>query len=440
MMPKNTLTFPFSQTHVKLTDYDYKRELDIRHRMAHLSHLEVELLQEIIHQSLRISISSLAKHLEVSVQDLQPLLDRWSHAKLFTQQESTLIVDKEMRKFIEFQLEKFDEDFEPDLNFLQETLGRLPPTILLDWYAIPRTAHEFFPTIVTRFFINPQTYLNHLEQLSFKNATLCHLIEDIFKAVHEPLRAADLKQKYHLSDDQFGLYILILEYHFICCLSYRLVDGYWEEVVTPLKEWQEILSYEVKAQKAYLTQPIEKIHLSGLAFVETLQSTLKKFQAKKGKKTDPLYDELTQLGFLDHAHLSSEGESWLSQKPQEQMMTISAYFLDQLDLKKRFGDLWAIKQLRLVDSSLRRLRVNQWVQFNLFLKSLTISLGQRDPLSLKLKGTRWKYHFPVYTDLEKDFIKVALLERLSRFGVIEVGEFQGQPCFRLTAFGAHFIS
>lgn len=439
-MPKNSLVFPFTQTHVKLTDYDYKKDLDIRKRMAHLSEIEVELLQEIIHQSLKISVSQLAKHLNLSVTQLLPLLDKWEELKLFKRDDMTLIVDKETRKLIEFQLERFDNSFEPNLNFLQSLLDRLPQEILLDWYSVSRTAQEFFPSIVNHFLINPQVYIQYLDQLEFKNSILKDIIKDVFTAKNYILRAEDLKKKYHLSQDLFELYILVLEYHFACFLDYQFVDGFWEEIVTPLHEWQEILKYRNKIQQAYIRQPVDQVLLSGLDYIDELKNTLKKFKSKKGTQADPLYQDLVQLKFLENEFLTKDGNFWLTQTLTEQMSTLANHFLNEPHLINRFGSLWATKQLRLIDSSLRQLEVNQWVRFDLFIKGLKISIGDREPLALKLKGKKWKYQFPVYNELEKEFIEVAILERLSRFGVIEVGKFQGHACFRLTPCGSQFIS
>ena len=439
-MPKTSLVFPFTQTHIKLTDYPYQKEVEIRLKMAHLTDLEVKLLQEIVHQSLHISVQHLADHLEIAVEDLIPILDKWSETKLFKRHDLQLTIDKEMRKSIEFQLEKFEENFEPNLNFLQTILNRLPQAILIDWYAISRSAHDFFSFIVERFFINPQVYLYHLEQLTFKNPVLRQIQEEVFRSPHLCVRVDDLKKKFHLTHEKFELDLLILEFHFVCCLSYRHVDGHWEEVVTPFAEWQEILKYQAHIQKAYLDEPISETYLSGIPFIETLKTDLQSFQKKKGKESPTLSAELTQLGLLADHQVTEQGEKWLKQTFHEQVMTLFSYFSSEPSFKLRFKELWQDRQLRLIDKSLRYLDVNRWIIFDLFIKGLIISLGDRDPLTLKLKGKRWKYQFPTYTDLEKEFIQVVILERLSRLGVVEVGEWQGRHCFRLTPFGAHFIS
>ena len=322
---------------IALTDYSYRQDIDNRILMAQLSVFEVHVLQEIIHHSLKISVDQFAKELNVTVDVLIPILDKLSSTKLFKRSQLTLVVDKELRKYFEFQLEKFSDDFEPDLDFLQNVLNQVPIHVLPLWYAIPRSSDNIFGSIIEKYFSTPKIYLQYLSELQFDNPILNSMIQDVYEPPHFKIRASDLMAKYQLSRECFEEYLLLLEYHFACCLSYNQVDQDWQEVVTPFAELQEYLKFESQAKSHSIKGAIDKKHDAEFNFIEDLTALIKACQTKKIKpeeckglkaKTNAqiqkVVDKLIQVQFVKQSAngqilATEKGKTWLSKALHERV-------------------------------------------------------------------------------------------------------------------------
>ncbi len=70
----------------------------------------------------------------------------------------TLFVDKDVRKYFEAKVEKFDEDFQPNLDFLQSILNKVSIHTLPLWYPIPRSTDNIFASIIETYFSTPKIY------------------------------------------------------------------------------------------------------------------------------------------------------------------------------------------------------------------------------------------------------------------------------------------
>ena len=266
---------------ITLSDYSYRQEIENRMLMAHLTVFDVQVLHEIVHHSLKISVAQLAEELAVSVDSLLPVLDKLSATQLFKRSQLTLIVDKDLRRYFEFQLEKFSEDFVPDLEYLQNVLSRVPIHVLPLWYAIPRSSDNIFESIVEKFFSTPKTYLQYLSELQFDSPILHSIMNDVYQAPHFKMSTSDLMEKYQLSRECLEESLLLLEYHFACCLSYNQIDGRWEEVITPFYELQEYLKFESQAKVNAIHGTIEKTNEKELSYIQDMASLIRACQTKK---------------------------------------------------------------------------------------------------------------------------------------------------------------
>lgn len=450
-------SMPPRKTKITLADYAYRRDIENRIVLSQLSVFEVQVLQEIIHHSLSISIEQLAKSLEVSVDQLIPVLNKLSATKLFKQQGMTLLVDKEMRKYFEFQIEKFDDTFEPNLDFLQNVLNRVPIHVLPIWYSIPRSSDNIFASIVEKYFLTPKLYREHLNELQFDNPILNRIIQDIYQAPNFKVTAAELISKYQLTRECFEEYLLLLEYHFACCLSYNRIEDYWEEVVTPFSEWLEFLEFELQTKAVPFQGAIEKGYHTEFNFIHDLNTLLQACQNKKIQLKDiknlractslqlqsvinKAVDVEFATQFANNQLMATEkGRTWLSKPLPLQIANLAADPLNTLSNVKEFSSLWNVRNLHLIEKSLKRLVPNEWIECKHFLQGFTGSISDQEQITLKNKGKKWRYVLPSYTALEKQFIQTVIMERLAELGVVATGFHQGQPYFCLTPFGSHFI-
>jgi hypothetical protein len=443
---------------VNLTDYPFRRDIETRLLMAQLSVKEVDVLREVLHHSLTISITQLAEDVGVGLneEDLLPILDKLEKLKIFKRQNMTLIVDKEMRKYFEIKIEKCDENFQPDLIFVQSILNKVPIHILPLWYAIPRSSNNIFESIIEKYFLTPTIYRQYLSELQFDHPTLQAIIQEVFRPPHFKTTVSHLMAKFDLTHECLEEYLLILEYHFICCLSYQQVAHYWREVVTPFAEWRDFLRFENETKIKPVQGPIQKASIE-FQFIKDLTTLLHACQSKKfhGQDVKNLHDQTTpewegliqkliQMEFVNqsesgHLTTTEKGRQWLSKSIPEQVAKLANDPLNTLSNVGEFDSLWNIRNLHLIEKSLRRLSPNEWVEFDHFLEGFTAPIGEKEPVTLKNKGKKWKYVLPTYTDKEKQFIQAVIMERLMELGVIATGLFQGKLCFCLTLFGSQFI-
>lgn len=358
---------------IVLSDYNYRRDIENRLLMSNLTVFEVEVLKEIVHHSLKFSISSLAEQVGVSTTTLKETLQKLGGTKLFRLDASTIHVDKEMRKYYEAQLEKFEEDFKPDLDFIQSLLNKVPIHILPVWYAIPRGADHIFSSIIEKCLLTPKVYKRYLEELQFDQPILKDIIRDVYTAPDFRVSSSELIKKYNLSRETFEEHLLLLEYSFVCYLSYSKEGDEWTEVVTPFYEWMEYLQFE----KCSTPSSIEA------------EKEIKKNPASKAK---------------------------ISKKLSESI-------------------LYTPRNLHEVEKSLARVLQSGWVYTDDFLKGFTGAIGDKEPVTLKNRGKRWRYTLPIYNEEELDFIKRIIHERFFQQGFVSTGVHEGRNCFCVTHLG-----
>lgn len=442
---------------VNLSDYPYKRDIEKRILVTQLSSFEISILREIIHHSLTISIESLAEALDVDINKLHQALDKLHWTKLFKKDKHHLVVDKERRKYFESQIEKFDEDFEPNMEYLQSLLNKVPIHALPNWYAIPRSSDHIFKSIVEKYLQSPKVYRQYIEELQFDDPIIPKIIKDVYQAPGFKVEATTLIKKYRLSREQFEEYILLLEYHFICCIKYEQIKGQWHEIVTFFHEWYEYMTFEAETHLKPIqnAQNVKYIADSQeFAFICDMEAILKACNQKKltldeakqvlkrpSAYLDLLFDKIFQLEFLTTKKsvlsLTDASSLWLTKTLPSRSAYLAASAANTLStISPTQTDLCNIRNIRLIENTLLKKAASQeWFFVEDFLKGFLAPIGEKEPIYLKNKGKKWRYTLPAYSEEEKGFIEAVLKERLFELGIINLGTYRGKPCFCLTSYG-----
>ncbi len=467
-------TAPLRKNKIVLSDYNYRRDIENRLFMAELSVFEVDVLQEILHSSIKISVKSLAEILEIDRDSIIPVVDKFSKTGLLMRREDTITVDKEMRKYYEFQVMKFDDHFEPDMEFLQGLLSKVPIHVLPTWYSISRTSDNIFNSIIEKYLLTPKIYERYLQELNFEDPVLTGIMQDVFQAPEFKIRSRTLREKYSLTRERFEEYMLLLEFNFVCCLSYNRVDELWKEVVTPFHEWKEYLSFlrDTSPQKILNENEISQSRASDFSFLIDIENTLKQamtsplpiqsihsewtlspstisnfnpnFQAPPSYSPQEYFRSILskililKLGNIQEEHLHvfpDKASEWLSKTYADRAMFLYRHPLNRL--RKPLCDLKIAtdKNIREAEKSLRRILKLGWIYFDDFMKGMTSPIGNAEAVILKNKGKRWKYQLPYYTQDEKFLIEATILNRLFELGMVKVGLHQERVCFCVTSFG-----
>ncbi len=230
----------FRRNKVDLSDYDYGKDVSRRLVMARFSPEEVEALEEILFSSLTISLIDLAYSLNLSKIELFALLEKIGQTGLFKIVRDELHVDKELRKYFELQLRRFEEGFRPDIDFLQGLLRQVPIHVLPNWYAIPRSSNNIFDSIIEKYLITPQVFQRHLMELNF-DPIQRRIMSSVFGFPDFEVSICDLMNQYQLSREQLEEHLLYLEFNFICCTFYKKAAGSLESRCDPLLRMERIL-------------------------------------------------------------------------------------------------------------------------------------------------------------------------------------------------------
>lgn len=428
---------------ITLSDYNYRKDIENRLLMSTLTTFEVDLLREILNGSLKTSIRQLSQHLECLESAVATALAKLNPLKLFQLQGETILVDKEVRKYLETQIIKFDDDFEPNMEYLQHLFNKVPIHVLPNWYALSRTADNIFQAVIEKFLLTPKTYERYLSELVFDDQLLNSILKDLLKESNFTILARDLMQKYRLTREQFEECALQFEYNLVGFLSYIKEGDQWEEALTPFQEWRDYQSHIKNSvpQSIKNIKEIERTHVKDFGFLIDLNKHLESFMKKPGqpvksKKLDPLTEKLIQLHLIelraDAIYPAPCAAEWLEMNLTDQGLALYRHPTSKIESCHD-------KDLRAIEKSLKSVAYSGWILLEEFKKAFRHPIGTNEPITLKAKGRRWKYNLPQLTERDFALIEKVIFERLYETGMIATGTYKGQPCFCMTPFGVASI-
>ena len=215
----------YRKNKIELTEYDCSKDVQNRILMSQFTPLDVEVLEEILYSSLRIPLSVLEQNMELTSDKLLPILEKLSATKLFQVIADHVIVDKEMRKYYEMQVLKFEDDFKPGMEYLQGLLRKVPIHILPTWYSISRTSNNIFESIVEKYLYSPQIFQRYLIELSLTDSVQRGIMNDLYQSPNYEIDAEDVIKKFDLTQEQFEEHMIELEFHFVSCMKYVREKG-----------------------------------------------------------------------------------------------------------------------------------------------------------------------------------------------------------------------
>ncbi|MDP1836356.1 MAG: hypothetical protein Q8K75_10585 [Chlamydiales bacterium] len=464
------LVTPGRKNKVVLADYSYRRDIENRLMLAQLSVFDVDVLSEVLNSSLTFPISDIVETLEAPLTKIVESLDKLVTAKLLQHDGRTVRVDKELRKYYEYQIEKFEEDFAPDLEYILRGLKRIPIQVLPNWYSIPKTTDDIFVSIIEKHLQTPKVYRRHLLDISFDDPIPLAIMEEVYSAEDFKVRSKTLRDKYALTREQFEEYMLLLEFNFVCYLTYTKVDDMWKEVVTPMHEWREFLRFRRDTVPTSIPEgEVDRFHRNAdFAFVQDLVALVRILEQQPlpvevngtGLSLPPkaltswlpalpagdansyassLVNRALHLGLAEvkdkRLSFAVAAKEWLRKQPQDQAMAVYRAPIRLEDYPTIKPNMFTEKNLRETEKSLKRVANMGWVNFDDFLRGMSEPLGDGEAISLRQKGRRWSYAIPAYSADDKIFIKELIFKRLFEVGMVTIGQHNGKPCFAVTAFG-----
>jgi predicted transcriptional regulator len=420
---------------VILADYPYQRDVASRLLMAGFSTTDVAVVEEILFSPLKTSVDTIAKSLDLKEGAVSASLAKLQPLGLFTLEHGQIIIDKEVRRYVEVEMGRFDPDFKPDIEYVSSLLKKVPIHVLPIWYAIPRTSTDIFESILEKYLATPQIFQRHLLDLNFPDPTLSAIAQDVLRSPGLELKVSDLRAKYNLSQEQMTNDLLFLELHFVCYLAYRKVDDHWIEVAVPLQEWRDYLSFLRTTEAAPLpnADAVIRTYAGDFAFIQEMAVLL---QAAKKQPTAIKPHVLSQraaekLVVLDLAEVKQgklsckEGaKDWLDLRLENRALALYRHPKNRTH-----------PHLLIAEKSILRVLHAGWVVFEDFLRGVVVPLHEGAAITLRRQGRHWHYVLPTYSAEELQFLHKIIFEHLFEIGVTAVGMYQGKECFMVTPFG-----
>jgi hypothetical protein len=456
--------FQHQKNKVKLSDYNYREDITHRLFLADLSPFDAQVLNEILDLSIQFPLSQLAQLVDTSIPTLTPVIQKLSQSQLLKQIGETIVVDKELRKYYELQMGKFDDAQVPGFDFLFAALRKVPIQVLPDWYAIPRSTNDILQSIADQYLRTPKIYQRHLAELQLMQSTTTAILQDVFQSPNLKVRAEVLRRKYALSRESFEEILLDLEFNFACCLSYNQIGEQWEEVVTPFREWRDyLLACRERQSRPIAASPSVRTHRDPeFSFVNDLSALLKAAaqaplsidlaavvtwlpELGKGFYREPnvylntLFARLSYLGLAEVRNgqmIPTYGaRDWLRLSPQDQALTLYRIPAKDYGIASSISTLISDRTQRDIERELRAVMGKGWIPLESFIQSLTISLGNAAPVTLKQTGKRWRYEIPQYAETDLAAIRWVLWQRLFEAGMVNTGMQGNVACFCMLPFG-----
>jgi len=460
---------------INLADYDFHKDIRNRLLMSRFSSFDMLVLEEILYSSIKISIKKLAREIDAEEEKLILSLEKLKKMQLITFDEDLIYVDKNMRKYFEFEILKFEDDFFPDMKFFQSILKKVPIHVIPTWYSIPRSTNNIFESIIEKYLLTPQLYYRYLSEYNPSDPVLKNIIDEVSKAKDFQKPAAEIRKKYSLSDEQFEEYMLYLEYSCLCCITYVKKKDHWIEMITPYREWRDYLKFLEKTKTPPIKEQndIERKFLNDFAFIENMslclllakkkpllliekaddfslsKETLQTFQKKcKSLKLNSdeiekhiksLIEKLCMLKLGDkvddHFYALEGANQWLDLSIEDKALHIYRHPLNQLLSSRLSSDLCSERNIREAEKSIVRVLDSGWIYFDDFIHGVTVPISEKSHVMLKRHGNAWRYDIPKYDESEKHLIKKTIFNWLFEIGIIAKAIHKDKDCFCVTDFG-----
>ncbi|NGX38361.1 MAG: hypothetical protein K1000chlam2_01534 [Chlamydiae bacterium] len=453
----------FRKNKIELKEYDYSKDIQNRVLMSQFSLLDFEVLEEILYSSLRIPLSILEKNLDISNDQLVSILEKLSKTQLFKVVADHVLVDKEMRKYYELQILKFEEDFKPGMEYLQGLLKKVPIHILPIWYSISRTSNNIFESIVEKHLETPQIFQRYLMELNLTDPIQKGIMNAVYQSPDYCVNAADMIKKFNLTQEALEEHMLHLEFSFVCCVRYVREKKGFKEVITPFHEWCEYLCHVRDTEPASIIdeEKIDRIKSNDFAATEEMALMLELAQKKpitaaaigtlqkkcsefNERDFESYAEKLCTINLADRDGeklvCTSDALEWLKMKPYDRAIYLYRHPLNGIDSPNLPEELCEPRIVREAEKSVSRIVNSGWVFLEDFLKGIFIPLKESHIVSLVRQGRSWKYQLPHYTESELNFFKTVIKNWLFEAGITAWGTKDGRECFCLTSLGQELFS
>lgn len=450
---------------VVLEDYPYVQDIQQRIVLNQASVSDIKVLEEILYSSIKTSYTHLLENTDLEPEELNHSLNFFKQAGLIKEEGDHLLIDKDLKKFFELEIQRFEEDFNPGIDFLAQIFKKVPIHILPIWYALPRTSTNIFESIIEKYFQTPQIYQRLLTEAQTHDLPLKQIIDLLFTSDLLELDLSFIQNKFNLGDQSLFQLIAQLEFNLIACVKYKQNQAHYQGVLTPFTEFKNYLLHLRQTESVSVDEDkVNKITLAPFDFVEGLFTLIKAFKNKPFTyplnraleielkealaennlsylELEELIQKLIQVQLIEQKNglitLNETSFSFMAMKPESAALVLYRHPLN----KPKFTlNVSVEKAVRECEKAACRLIGKGWVLLEDFIKGLVIPLSEDQHVSLKKIGRKWQYHLPHYSPIDLEFIHFIFTNWFEKVGVVEQGFYNDKPCIRLTTLGTEIFS
>ena len=450
---------------INLEDYAYSQDLSHKILLSELSPQDSKILEEILFSSIKTTAQKLMEATSLSLEALNHALSLFKNCGLIKEEGDHLVIDKELRKYFDIEIQRFEDDFEPNIDFLVHLLKKIPIHVLPSWYALPRTSTHIFESIVEKHLQSPQIYQRLISEIQGQEPLLKPIIDVLFTSDELELSLEFLEAHFNFSKETLFQVTTLLEYNLVASVRYKKIDNAFKGFLTPFAEFKNYLNHLRKTEARTLDEKeVQKITLSPFAFIEGMFTLIKCFKSKtysypldRSSESElkealaeselsyldfeELMQKLLQTQLIDsknnQINLNETSFNFISMKPESAALVLYRHPLNKPRLQLSIP---VEKGIRECEKAACRLLGKGWVLFEEFIEGIVVPLNEDGQVLLKKAGRQFSYVLPTYGHYEQEFLHHIFMDWFEKVGVIETGFYASKPCIRLTTLGIEIFS
>ena len=425
----------YRKNQINLSDYDLHFDIQIRAHLSAINERDVLFLEALIYNSLKITIEDLCTELDYSSSEITTLLSLHDTVGLYSVHGNIITIDKEVRKKIEWELEKFDPQFLPGLNLIRASLKKVPVYVLPQWYKLSKTTDNIFEAVREKFLITPQVYNAYLLENKLENPTAKQLYEAISNTENYEISLSDFLKEHPLSKEELHEAIILLEFNLMGCLIYKKNGNSYVPYVSFFSEWKTHLIDLKKKQQVFLKNSISSPLTTETPVVNQMTNLLENL--KQINKKDQYLPILHTIGFIntEYTELSSRGKEWLELPHKNKCFVL---FNTLLYRYLTYEPLYLItneNRIRECCAILINALSQRETELPTIMETLSLPLHKDHKMQITREGKIWAYSLPSFNEKEQNLLQHLLDHLLYYSGIIN----KNNNKYTATEFGVLFF-
>jgi hypothetical protein len=246
--------------HVDMKSYPLTEDITLRSELSNLDNSTLKVLEALFYASLVIKVDEFKDELEMSKAQLLLILNTLQKLNLLTCDGTQILVDKQRRRYLEIETQRFHEDFRGDVNYFFCLLDKLSPDILISWYPVARSSNNIKKEICEGHFSTPKLYYRHLLEFCKEEPQIAPVIQELLTQTEIFISKERVCALLGCEASTFYALSLKLEFHLVGYLTNKYdKEGKFVEGITLWAQWRDYIThlYQNSLKAFAIEEPLE---------------------------------------------------------------------------------------------------------------------------------------------------------------------------------------